>query len=65
MKRIISPKYRLNVEFENGAKLSGRVRAIMLSGNGKIKAMDWNGIPVPVDALKYLDDGIGYVVDVP
>ena len=65
MKRIISPKYRLDVEFENGIKISGQVRKIILSGHGKIRSMAWQGLPVPVDALKYLDDGVAYVVNVP
>lgn len=46
--------------------MSGRVREIILvGGRKKIKAINWHGIAVPVDALKYLDDGLGYVVKVP
>lgn len=64
--RMILPKSRLGVEFEDGSKMSGRAREIILVGGGKkIKAITWHGIAVPAEALKYLDDGLGYVVDVP
>ena len=60
---MIFPKFRLDVEFEDGSKMSGRVRQIILEGK-KIKAITWHGIAVPIDSLKYLYDGLGYVVDV-
>ena len=64
--RMILPKSRICVEFEDGSKMSGRAREIILGGGGKkIKAITWRRIALPVDALKFLDDGLGYVVDIP
>ena len=66
-KRLISPKYRLTAKFADGSEVFGRARQIILGGPGcKIESLTWQGIPVPLDALQALDDGLFVCVnDVP